>query len=86
MALIEVGRVCIKKFGRDAGERAVITKVVDDNFVEIMTASRPKERKCNTRHLEILAEKVDVSNKEQLAKAIEIEASKLTHTKKAERK
>lgn len=85
MALIEVGRVCIKKFGRDAGERAVITKVVDDNFVEIMTASRPHERKCNLRHLEILNEKVDTGNKEQLAKALEVELSKLTHphTKKA---
>ena len=78
MALIEVGRVCIKKFGRDAGERAVITKVVDDGFVEIMTASRPKDRKCNVRHLELLSEKIDVSNKEQLAKAIEVELSKLT--------
>ena len=82
MALIEIGRVCIKKFGRDAGERAVITKVVDDNFVEIMTASRPKDRKCNLRHLELLAEKIDVSNKEQLAKAIEIEPAKLMHPKK----
>ena len=82
MALIEVGRVCIKKFGRDAGERAVITKVVDDNFVEVMTASRPNARKCNTRHLELLAEKIDVSNKDQLAKAIEIDASKLAHQKK----
>jgi len=86
MALIEIGRVCIKKFGRDAGERAVITKVVDDGFVEIMTASRPKARKCNVRHIELLAEKIDVGSKEQLAKAIEIEPSKLAahpHTKKA---
>ena len=86
MALIEVGRVCIKKFGRDAGERAVIMKVVDDNFVEIMTTSRLQERKCNLKHLEILNEKIDTGNKEQLAKAIEVEPSKLTqhhHTKKA---
>jgi large subunit ribosomal protein L14e len=87
MALIEVGRVCIKKFGRDAGERAVITKIVDDGFVEIMTASRIKERKCNVKHLELLAEKIDVSSKEQLAKAIEVEPSKLAaphhHAKKA---
>ena len=82
MALVEAGRVCIKKFGRDAGKRAVITKVFDDNFVGIMTSSRLKERKCNVKHLELLAEKIDVNNRDQLAKAIEVEPSKLTHLKK----
>jgi len=77
MTLFEVGRVCVKKFGRDAGKRAVITKVIDANFVNIVTAVRLKERKCNMKHLEFLSEKIDVANKEQLAKALEVEASKL---------
>lgn len=77
MALVEVGRVCMKKFGRDAGKRAVITKVIDANFVNVMTSVRLKERRCNVRHLEFLSEKVDAGNKEQVAKALEIEASKL---------
>jgi large subunit ribosomal protein L14e len=79
MALIETGRVCIKKFGRDAGKRAVIMKVVDDNFVEIMTATRLRERRCNVKHLEILNEKIDAGSREQLAKAIEVDPSKLAH-------
>jgi large subunit ribosomal protein L14e len=77
VALIEAGRVCVKKFGRDAGRRAVVTKVFDANFVNIVTSVRLKERRCNVRHLEFLSEKIDSSNKEQLAKALEIEASKL---------
>ena len=77
MALVEVGRVCVKRFGRDAGKRAVVTKVIDANFVNIITSVRPKERRCNVRHLEFLSEKVDSSNKDQLAKALEIEAGKL---------
>ena len=77
MALAEVGRVCIKKFGRDAGSRAVITKVIDGTFVNIITGERKSERRCNVRHLEFLNEKVDVGDKEQLAKILEIEASKL---------
>lgn len=77
MALIEVGRVCVKKLGRDAGKRAVITKVMDANFVRVVTSVRMKERRCNVKHLEFLSEKVDAANKEQLAKALEIEASKL---------
>ncbi|MDE1855105.1 MAG: 50S ribosomal protein L14e [Candidatus Micrarchaeota archaeon] len=77
MALVEVGRVCVKKFGRDAGKRAVVTKVIDANFVQILTSVRLKERRCNVKHLEFLAEKVDAGSKEQIAKALEIEAAKL---------
>ena len=77
MALVEAGRVCVKKFGRDAGKRAVVTKVVDANFVNVVTSVRLKERRCNVKHLEFLSEKVDPKSKEQLAKALEIDATKL---------
>lgn len=80
MALIEVGRVCVKKSGRDAGAKAIVTKVVDDNFVSIITANRKKERRCNVRHLEFLNEKVDIKEREQVAKVLEIEASRLPST------
>ena len=74
MALVELGRVCIKRFGRDAGSKAVITKVIDKNFVNIVTATRPRDRRCNVQHLEFLSEKIDPSNKEQLYKTLEIAA------------
>jgi ribosomal protein L14E/L6E/L27E len=77
MALVEIGRVCIKKYGRDAGSKAVITKVLDKNFVNIITSIRSRERKCNLKHLEFLNEIVDVKNKEQLAKTLEIEQGKM---------
>ena len=76
MALIEVGRVCIKKFGRDAGSRAVITKLIDKNFVNIITTERPKERKCNVKHLEFLGEKIDPNDKAQLQKVLGIALEK----------
>jgi ribosomal protein L14E/L6E/L27E len=71
MALIEVGRVCIKKYGRDAGSKAVIT-AVQGSTVTIVSESRPRERKCNPSHLEFLNETIDPKNKEQLAKIIGI--------------
>lgn len=77
MALIEIGRVCMKKLGRDAGKRAVVTKIIDPNFVSVVTSLRLKERRCNVKHLEFLSEKIDPSNKEQLAHALEIEVNKL---------
>jgi len=76
LALIEVGRVCIKKFGRDAGSRAVITKVIDKNFVNIITAERPKERRCNVKHLEFLGEKIDPNDKAQLQRVLGIALEK----------
>ncbi len=76
MALIEQGRICIKKFGRDAGDKAVITKVLEGNFVEVMTHTRPKPRKANIRHLEFLPEKIDPSDTAAINAALEIKAEK----------
>ncbi len=81
MALVEVGRVCIKKFGRDAGDKAVVTKVIDRNFVEVMTHTRPKNRKTNVKHLEFLSEKVDMKDSAALNSTLEI-APKETHAQK----
>ena len=67
--------MCIKKLGRDAGSRAVITKVEGNGNVMVLTAIRhKKERKCNPAHLELLAETVDIKNKESMAKALGIKS------------
>ncbi|MEM4554725.1 MAG: hypothetical protein QXT25_02645 [Candidatus Anstonellaceae archaeon] len=54
MAAIQVGRVCIKTKGRDAGQKVVVTKIIDKNFVMIRSQARKKkpERKCSVLHLE----------------------------------
>ena len=54
MAAIQVGRVCIKTKGRDSGEKVVVTKIIDDNFVMVKSPGRKKkaERKCSVLHLE----------------------------------
>ncbi|MGC8649016.1 MAG: 50S ribosomal protein L14e [Candidatus Micrarchaeia archaeon] len=74
--LLQPGRICIKKLGRDAGSRAVITSVEKDGFVKIITAERSKERRCNPSHLEMLNEIIDIKNKEAVAKAIGLSAVK----------
>lgn len=66
MALVEEGRVCIKRLGRDAGSKAVVTKVIDRNFVNIVTQTRPRERRCNVKHLEFLNEKIETANRERI--------------------
>ena len=56
--MIEVGRLCIKLAGREAGKKAVIVDILDDNFVLI--DGNVKRRKCNINHLELLSEKMDI--------------------------
>lgn len=70
MALIEIGRICVKKYGRDAGSKAVVTRLIDKNFVGIVTAERKKERRCNIRHLEFLSQKIDIKDKSALENAL----------------
>ncbi len=71
--LLEKGRVCIKKYGRDAGSKAVITKINQDGTVMVLTSKRnARERRCNPNHLELLAETIDVENKEVVKKVLGI--------------
>ncbi|MCL4363258.1 50S ribosomal protein L14e [Candidatus Marsarchaeota archaeon] len=73
--LLETGRVCIKKYGRDAGSRAVIMSIEKDGFVKIMSSKRQKERRCNPNHLEFLNEVVDVKSKDLVNKTLGIESN-----------
>ena len=48
--MYEVGTVCVKIAGRDAGKRCVIVEDAKDGMVTIEGETR--RRKCNIRHLE----------------------------------
>ncbi len=50
--MIEIGRLCVKIAGRDAGGKCVIVDVLDDKFV--MVDGQVRRRKCNIAHLEPL--------------------------------
>ena len=50
--MLDVGRLCVKIAGRDAGATCVVVDVLDDNFVLIDGGTR--RRKCNAKHLEPL--------------------------------
>jgi large subunit ribosomal protein L14e len=45
MASIEVGRVCVKIAGREAGEKCAIVEIIDENFVEVVGEAKPKTRR-----------------------------------------
>ncbi len=61
--MLEVGRVCMKTAGREAGKYCVIVKAVDANHVLVtgpVEATSVKRRRCNIQHLEPLGEKINI--------------------------
>ena len=77
MVAVEVGRICVKTFGREAGSKCIIVDLMDDNFV-VITGPREvngvKRRRANVKHIEITNDKVNIkkgSNDDEVKKALE---------------
>jgi len=73
---IEVGRICVKTRGREAGKLCVIVDVIDKNFVLV---TGPKEitgvrrRRANINHLKPTEKKVKIrrgASDEEVIKAL----------------
>lgn len=63
MPAVEVGRVCVKLTGREAGRKCVVVDVIDKNFVLVtgpFKVSGVKRRRVNINHVEPTEVKVDV--------------------------
>lgn len=56
---MEVGQVCVKLAGREAGKKCVVVDVIDKNYV-LVSGPEVKRRRCNIRHLEPLEQKLKV--------------------------
>ena len=76
MPAIEIGRVCVKVSGREAGRKCVIVDMMDKNFVLVTgpkTVSGVRRRRVNVGHVEPLQDKVDVNrgaSDEEVAEAL----------------
>lgn len=75
MPAIEVGRVCVKIAGREAGEKCVIVEIIDDKFVEVV-GTTIKNRRCNIKHLEPVDQTIEIKsdNVEDIKKELEATA------------
>ncbi len=72
--MFEVGRLCVKLAGRDAGKKCVIVDIIDSRFV--MIDGETRRRKCNLSHLEPLTEMIKIK-KGADHKAVAAELKKL---------
>jgi large subunit ribosomal protein L14e len=79
---IEVGRICVKLTGREAGRKCVIVDIIDKSFVLITgpkNVTGIKRRRANINHIEPLQEKIAIkrgASDEEVAEALK-EAGKL---------
>lgn len=77
MAAIEIGRICVKILGREAGHKCVIVDLIDKNFVLITgpkAVTGIKRRRVNINHIEPTEGKININrgaNEEDVVKALE---------------
>ena len=56
--MIEVGRLCTKIAGREAGNLCIIVEVLDTKYCII--DGKVRRKKCNMTHLDPLDKKIDI--------------------------
>jgi len=73
----DIGRVCVKVAGREAGRKCVVVDIINDNFV-LVTGPKPltgvKRRRANIKHLEPTPHRLNIqkgASDEEVMKAIE---------------
>ena len=82
--VFDVGRVCVKTHGRNAGKYVVVVKGIEDGFVEITgpkDVNGIKRKRSNVRHLIPTSKKLNISEKasdDEIKK--ELEKMKLLET------
>ena len=87
MPVFDIGRICVKTRGREAGKKCVVVDIVNENFVIITgpkTLTGVKRRRANVKHLIPTPYKVDIpkgASDEIVLKALE-EKSLLEEMKK----
>ena len=81
MTIFNVGRLCVKIAGRDAGNTCVVVEKVDDTFVVIDGSTRRK--RVNVKHLEPLLETVELpagASHEEVSKLFQEKGWKVWNT------
>lgn len=85
--VFDVGRICVKLAGREAGRKCVIVDIIDEKYVLITgpkSLTGVKRRRVNVKHIEPTPLKVNISkgaSDEEVIKALQ-EANLIEEMKK----
>jgi large subunit ribosomal protein L14e len=59
MSVYDIGRVCVKLMGRDAGHYCVIVDVIDKNYL-LIDGLKLRRRRVNYKHIEPTTEMIEI--------------------------
>ena len=59
MSVYDIGRLCVKTTGREAGKYCVVVDVVDKNYI-LIDGLQVRRRRVNYKHIEPIAETIDI--------------------------
>ncbi len=59
-SVYDIGRLCVKTMGREAGHYCVIVDVVDKNYI-LIDGVNIKRRRVNFKHIEPIQETIQIS-------------------------
>jgi large subunit ribosomal protein L14e len=72
MSVYDIGRVCVKTMGREAGSYCVIVDIIDKNYL-LIDGLKIKRRRVNFNHIEPTSDMVEIkkgAKKEDVEDAI----------------
>lgn len=75
--VFDVGRICVKLRGREAGKKCVVVDIINENFVLVTgpkSLTGVKRRRANIKHLEPTPHRINISkgaSDEEVLKAVE---------------
>ncbi len=72
MSVYDIGRLCVKTLGREAGHYCVIVDIIDKNYL-LIDGLKVRRRRVNYNHIEPIADVLDLkkgASHEQVEAAI----------------
>jgi len=59
MSVYDIGRVCVKTTGREAGKYCVVVDIIDKNYI-LIDGLNVRRRRANYKHLEPIPESIEI--------------------------
>ncbi|MFX0059723.1 MAG: 50S ribosomal protein L14e [Candidatus Hodarchaeota archaeon] len=59
MSVYDIGRVCVKTMGREAGKYCVVVDVIDKNYI-LIDGLKVRRRRTNYKHIEPTSESISI--------------------------
>ncbi|MFX1574059.1 MAG: 50S ribosomal protein L14e [Promethearchaeota archaeon] len=59
MSVYDIGRLCVKTMGREAGHYCIIIDIIDRNYI-LIDGLNVRRRRVNYKHIEPLSDTIDI--------------------------